>query len=97
LRAGRLGRTLSEIEPGRPGVAPPLVGVADQSDILSFKKVSMTRTRRNIQAQVQSEDPRRRAKRQRRNVEVRRVAVVHPGGSHFKLLAVRAPVAATRG
>jgi NAD(P)-dependent dehydrogenase (short-subunit alcohol dehydrogenase family) len=51
-----------------------------------LKKVSMTRTPRDIPAQARSYDPPRRAERQCRNVDVRRVAVVHPGGSHFKLL-----------
>jgi hypothetical protein len=55
----------------------------------------MTRTLTNVQAQVQNDDLRRHAEHQRRNVEVRRVAVVHPGGSHFKLLPVRASLTAT--
>lgn len=49
----------------------------------------MTRTLTNVKARVQSDDPGRHAERRDRNVEVRRVAVVHPGGSHFKLLPVR--------
>lgn len=57
----------------------------------------MARTLTNVQAQVQSEDLRRHSEGQRRNVEVRRVAVVHPEGSHFKLLPLRASLAATGG
>lgn len=53
----------------------------------------MARTLTNVQAQVQSEDLRRHSEGQRRNVEVRRVAVVHPEGSHFKLLPLRASLA----
>jgi hypothetical protein len=57
----------------------------------------MTRIPKNVRAQAQSQDPCRHAERQRRDVEVRRVAVVHPGRSHFKLLPVRASPATTRG
>jgi hypothetical protein len=55
----------------------------------------MIRTVVNAKAQPQSDDRRRRAKRQRGNGEVRRLAVVQPGSSHFKLLAVGTSLAAT--
>ena len=97
LRAHRLDRTLSEIEAGWPSVTLPLIRVADQSNVLHFKKVLMTRTLTNVQARMQSVDRRRRADGQRGNVEVRRVAVVHPGGSHFTLQPVRASLPATNG
>ena len=38
LRAGRRDCRLSEIEAGRPGVALPLIGVGDHSDILDFQE-----------------------------------------------------------
>lgn len=57
----------------------------------------MTIALTNVQARVQGDDVRRHTQRRRRNVEVRRVAIVHPGGAHFKLIAVPVPLAATGG
>jgi hypothetical protein len=57
----------------------------------------MTRTVANAKAQVQRADLRRQAKRQRGKGEVRRVAVVQPRGSHFRLLPVGTSLAASGG
>ena len=49
----------------------------------------MTTTQINIKAGGQSKDLLREAKRHRRDVEIRRVAVVRPAGSHFNLRPIR--------
>ena len=54
----------------------------------------MTTTLTKVQARRQSDDLRCRAERQRRNVKIRRLAVVQPGGSHFELRPVRASLTA---
>ena len=54
----------------------------------------MTRALTKVQARRQGDDLPRYAKRERRDVEIRRVAVVRPGGEHFKLLPLRASLAA---
>jgi hypothetical protein len=97
LRVDRRDRTLSEMTAGRPGVAPPVIRVADHSNVLDFEKDLMTTTLKKVDAPVRSGDPPRQPERQRRrDVEVRRVAVVQPGRSHFKLRSVGASLAATR-
>jgi hypothetical protein len=95
LRADRLDRTLSGIEAGRPSVASALDPHCRSIQRIAFKEVLMIRTVVNAKAQPQSDDRRRQAKRQRGNGEVRRLAVVQPGISHFKLLAVGTSLAAT--
>jgi hypothetical protein len=57
----------------------------------------MTTTMTYIKAQEQTNDLLREAQRDRRHVEVRRVAVIRPAGSHFKLLPIRASLEATGG
>jgi hypothetical protein len=55
----------------------------------------MNRGQTTIQARRRSDNRHCHDERQRRNVAIRRVAVVQPGGSHFKLLPVRASHAVT--
>ena len=57
----------------------------------------MTNTITQTQPRAELRDHRRSTKRRRRDVEVRRVAVVHPGGAHFKLLPVLASLASSSG
>ena len=57
----------------------------------------MTTTLTNIKVQGESNQLFRDAQRRRRHVKVRRVAVVRPAGSHFKLLPTRPSLEATRG
>lgn len=52
----------------------------------------MTRTLTSIQPQADGDDLVREAERRHGHVEVRRVAVVHPGDSHFKLLPLGRPL-----
>ena len=59
----------------------------------------MTSAITRVQARGQSDDLccRAQRQRQRRNVKIRRLAVVQSGGSHFELRPVRAPVAVKGG
>lgn len=56
----------------------------------------MTKTLTYIKAQEHTNDLLREAQRRRRDVEVRRVAVIRPEGAHFKLQPIRASLEAAR-
>ncbi len=57
----------------------------------------MTTTLTNIKAQQHTNDLPRDAKRRGRRVEVRRVAVIHPEGAHFKMRPIRASLQRAEG
>lgn len=57
----------------------------------------MTTALAKVQARRQRDDLRCHAEHQRRNVEIRRLAVVQPAGSHFELRPVRTSLAAKGG
>jgi hypothetical protein len=57
----------------------------------------MTTTLTYIKAHEHTNDLLREAQRRRRHPEVRRVAVIHPDGAHFKLRPLRASLQATEG
>ena len=77
----------------RRHAAPPL-----QSNLTrEIKKDVMTTTLTYIKAQEHTNDLEREAHRHRGCGEVRRMAVIRPAGSHFKLLPVRASLEATGG
>jgi hypothetical protein len=50
----------------------------------------LTTTLNDSKARDHPDDLLREAQRHRRHVKVRRVAVIHPAGSHFKLLPIQA-------
>jgi hypothetical protein len=57
----------------------------------------MTTTLTNIKAQEHANDLPPDARRCRRRVEVRRVAVISPDGAHFKLRPIRGSLQAAKG
>jgi hypothetical protein len=57
----------------------------------------MTTTVTYNKAQEHTNDRLREAQRHRRHVEVRRVAVIHPEGAHFKVRPIRASPEAAEG
>lgn len=87
-RADRLDRALSEIEAGRANARPALDPRYRSIQDPDFEVVFMTSTVTKVQARRQGDGRHRHAEHQRRNVEIRRVAVLRPRGSHFKLLPV---------
>jgi hypothetical protein len=50
----------------------------------------MTTTLTDLKAEEHTNDRLREAQHRRRHVEVRRVAVIRPAGTHFKLRPIRA-------
>jgi hypothetical protein len=55
-----------------------------------LKKASLTTTLNDIKAREHPDYPLREAQRQRRPVKVRRVAMIRPAGTHFRLLPILA-------
>jgi len=65
--------------------------------IRRFKKALMTTTLNYLKDEQQASDRVREAQRRRRRRKVRRVAVIRPAGSHFKLLPARGKLDGTAG